>query len=269
MDYGVCIPPLGRLSCPNQPLSWRVEILCGQGRNSDSISLFLFQLWESTKCQVASAAQGGRRVHWALRHCGLHGYQVRLEGPQHGAQAGREMLEHGVLRACSHPRGFRRPHICAPSSFPSWVSISPLPVVTKIKCPYLAPNLLIGRYTDPSYSKLCIRGRNKRNWWLLPCLQPSGYAVHSQTLEHLFSVNTAFKHEIPIYLWEVCTNLRVYAPQWGIGALCREIHFGGQLSPKECFGCLKGHTELSIKLSVKMWGICGPFGLTFVAYWLI
>jgi hypothetical protein len=131
---------------------------------------FFFQLWASTKCQVAAAAQGGRRVHWALCHCGLHGYQIRLEGPQHGAQTGREMPEHGVLRACSHPRGFRRPHIRTPTSFPSWVSIAPRPAITKIKCPYLAPNLLIGSYADPSYSTSCVGRSKKRNWRLLPWL---------------------------------------------------------------------------------------------------
>jgi hypothetical protein len=48
------------------------------------ISYFL-QLWARSKCQVAATAQGGRRVHWSFRHCGLHGYQIRLEGTQHGA----------------------------------------------------------------------------------------------------------------------------------------------------------------------------------------
>lgn len=51
------------------------------------------------------------------------------------------MPEHGILRACSHPRGFRRPHLCAPSSFPSWVSIAPRPAVTQNKCPYDVSNL--------------------------------------------------------------------------------------------------------------------------------
>lgn len=46
---------------------------------------YMLQLWARSKCQVAATAQGGRRVHWSFRHCGLHGYQIRLEGPQHGA----------------------------------------------------------------------------------------------------------------------------------------------------------------------------------------
>jgi hypothetical protein len=90
--------------------------------------LFLFQLWESTERQAASSTQRGRRLQWTVCHCGLHGYQVRLQGSQHRAQVGREMPEHRVLRACSHPRGVR-PHIRAPSSVPSWVSIGRAPLV--------------------------------------------------------------------------------------------------------------------------------------------
>jgi hypothetical protein len=62
-----------------------VETPCGRiGALMVYISYFL-QLWARSKCQVAATAQGGRRVHWSFRHCGLHGYQIRLEGPQHGA----------------------------------------------------------------------------------------------------------------------------------------------------------------------------------------
>ena len=130
-------------------------------RSSDSayFLFFFLQLWARSECQVAATAQGGRRVYWSFRHCGLHGYQIRLEGPQHGAQAGREMPEHGILRACCHPRGFRRPHLCAPSSFPSWVSTAPRPDVTQNKSVLtMLPIFLIGSL---SYSTSSVR-INKR-----------------------------------------------------------------------------------------------------------
>lgn len=71
----------GRGGLCNKP----TETLCGRIGVLVVYISYILQLWARSKCQVAATAQGGRRVHWSFRHCGLHGYQIRLEGPQHGA----------------------------------------------------------------------------------------------------------------------------------------------------------------------------------------